>query len=158
MSKVIFNFDDLTSKDKAFKAVSTYFKKAGAEIVQADVLPSIKRTSGIKYRELSLTFADSQILILRIKETGDIYQVLLNGRVKPMAQQDNHESAIVEMVKAMEQGRAAFQKRLANKKVKVPTGIKTTVPNKEKALIQERDSLKVEIEKAEKRLEELKAS
>ncbi|MBK5646838.1 hypothetical protein [Acinetobacter proteolyticus] len=159
MSKnIIFKFDEISNKDKATKAVSSYFKKAGAEIVQVDVSPSVKRTSGISFRELSLTFADSQIVVFRIKQSGDIYQALLNGKVKPMVNQDDHSAAITELVKAMELGRSAFQKKLAKAKVRLPSSIKTTVPNKEKLLIEKRDSLKEAIQEAEQQLAELRAA
>lgn len=158
MSKnIIFKFDEISNKDKATRAVSSYFKKAGAEIVQVDVSPSVKRTSGISYRELSLTFADSQIIIFRIKQSGDIYQALLNGKVKPMTNQDDHSAAITELVKAMESGRTAFQAKLAKAKVKLPNSIKTTVPNKEKLLTEKRDALKEAISAAEVELEQIKA-
>lgn len=158
MSKnVVFKFDEMSNKDRATKAVSSYFKKAGAEIVQVDVSPNVKRTSGISYRELSLTFADSQIVIFRIKQSGDIYQAVLNGKVKPMVNQDDHVAAIAELVKAMETGRSAFQAKLAKAKVKLPNSIKTTVPNKEKLLIEKRDALKEAVTAAEQELAEIRA-
>lgn len=156
MSKnILFQFDEMNSKDKATKAVAANFKNSGAEVVQVDVSPTTKRTSGISYRELSLTFADSQVVIFRIKQSGDIFQVLLNGKVRPMTQQDDHAAAISEIVKAMENGRTAFQKKLAKAKVKLPNSIKTTVPNKEKLLTEKRDSLKEAISEAEKTLADL---
>jgi len=153
---IIFNFDDMTNKDKASKAVQAGFKKSGASVVQVDVSTNTKRTSGISYRELSLTFADSQVVIFRIKQTGDIFQVLLNGKVRPMTSQDDHAAAIAELVKAMDAGRTAFQQKLAKAKVKLPNSIKTTVPNKEKLLVEKRDALKDAIAEAEKTLAELK--
>lgn len=156
MSNVVFKFDEMTSKDKAAKAVSASFKKAGAEVVQVDVLPTTKRTSGISYRELSLTFADSQTIIFRIKQSGDIFQVLLNKKVKPIAKQDDHEAAIVELVKAMETGRSAYQKKLAKANAKLPKSIKTAAPTKLKLLTAKRDALKDAINEAEVLLAELK--
>lgn len=158
MSKnIVFKFEEMSSKDKAAKAVATHFKRAGAEIVQVDVAPNVKRTSGISFRELSITFADSQIIIFRVKQSGDIYQALLNGKVRPMKNQDDHAAAIAELVAAMDAGRTAFQKKLAKAKVKLPNSIKTTVPNKEKLLIEKRDSLKEAIAEAEKKLAELQS-
>ena len=158
MSKnVIFKFEDMNSKDKASKAVLANFKRSGAEAVQIDVSATTKRTSGISYRELSLTFADSQVVVFRIKQSGDIFQVLLNGKVKPMTKQDDHAAAIDEIVKAMENGRSAFQQKLAKAKVTLPKSIKTTVPNKEKALTEKRDALQEAIAEAEKTLEDLRS-
>lgn len=158
MSKnIVFNFAEISNKDKATKAVSSAFKKAGAAIAQVDVSPSVKRTSGISYRELSITFADSQVIVFRIKQSGDIYQALLNGKVRPITNQDDHTAAIAELAKAMESGRSAFQAKLAKAKLKLPNGIKTTVPNKEKLLIEKRDSLKEAVAAAEQELNQIKA-
>ena len=158
MSKnVVFKFDEMSNKDKATKAVSSIFKRAGAEVVQVDVSTGVKRTSGISFRELSLTFADSQVVVFRIKQSGDIYQVVLNGKVKPITNQDDHTAAIGEIVKAMESGRSAFQKKLAKAKVKLPNSIKTTVPTKEKLLTEKRDALIDAVQEAEKELAQLKS-
>lgn len=157
MKNVVFDFNAMTNKDSASKAVIAAFKKAGAEVVQVDVAITTKRTSGISYRELSMTFADSQTVVFRVKQTGDIYQVLLNGKVKPITNQDDHTAAIVEMTKAMEAGRTAFQKKLAKTIVKLPNSIKTTVPTKEKYLTEKRNSLQEAIAEAEKELAALKA-
>jgi len=69
---------------------------------------------------LHLVFNDSQTIALRIKETGDIFQVLLNKKALPIRNQDEHAKAIKEMVSAMDRGRVAFQKKLARKKVNCP--------------------------------------
>lgn len=156
MKNVVFDFEAMTNKDKSSKVVIASFKKAGATVIQVDVLSTTKRTSGISYRELSLAFADSQTVIFRVKQSGDIFQVLLNGKVKPITKQDDHTAAIVEIVKMMESGRSSFQKKLAKALVKLPPSIKTTVPNKEKLLTEKRDTLKEAVAEAEKILQELK--
>ena len=126
--KLLFSFEDFSNKDKAAKAVVKYFTRAGANAVQVDASGAVRRTSGVSYRELVLTFADSQSVTLRIKQTGDIYQVLLNGKVLPIKAQDDHTAAIAEIVKAMDAGRSAFQKKLAAAQVKPPAGLKTAAP------------------------------
>lgn len=120
MKNLLFSFEDLSSKDKAFKQVSRYFSRAGANIVQHEIPSKIKRTSGISYREMLLTFADSQRVTLRIKQTGDIFQVLLNDKILPIKEQDDHVKAIAEIVQAMDAGRSRFQKKLAAAKVRPP--------------------------------------
>lgn len=122
-----------------------YFSRAGANVVQQDVNTSVKRSSGISYREMSLTFADSQQIVLRIKQTGDIYQVTLNGKILPIKNQDDHVKAIAEIVAAMDSGRTKFQKLMAAAKVKTPPGIRTAAPKIEQVLTEKRDSLKAAI-------------
>lgn len=142
MKNLLFSFEDLSAKDKAAKQAARYFSRAGANVVQQDVPTAVKRSSGITYREMALTFADSQQVVLRIKQSGDIFQVLLNGKVLPIKNQDDHVKAIAEIVQAMDAGRSRFQKLLAAAVVKPPPGIRTAAPRMEAVLTDKRDSLK----------------
>jgi Asp-tRNA(Asn)/Glu-tRNA(Gln) amidotransferase A subunit family amidase len=141
-ANLLFTFEDLSNKDKAVKQALKYFSRAGANVVSNDVDPKIKRTSGISYREMSLTFADSQIVTLRIKQSGDIYEVKLNGKVIPIKNQDDHVKAVAEIVQKMDAGRTAFQKKLAKAQVKLPPTIKTAAPKMLQLLTEKRDHLK----------------
>lgn len=142
MKNMLFSFEDLSSKDKAAKQAVRYFSRAGANVVQQDIPATVRRSSGITYREMALTFADSQQVVMRIKQSGDIFQVLLNGKVQPIKNQDDHVKAIAEIVQAMDSGRSKFQKALANAKVRPPVGIRTAAPKMEHALTEKRDALK----------------
>ena len=157
-TKVLFSFEDFSSKDRATKAVVKYFARAGASVVQVDASSAIRRTSGVSYRELVLTFADSQAVALRIKQTGDIFQVLLNGKVLPLVNQDDHAKAVAEVVKTMDGSRSAFQKKLARAKAKLPASIKTAAPRMEQILTEKRDSLKDALTDARAELETLRAA
>lgn len=154
---LVFTFDDLSSKDKAAKEAVKQFKKAGAAVAQVDVGGNAKKTSGFAYRELFLTFTDSQIITIRIKESGDIYQVLLNKKIVPIRNQDDHTKAIKEMADMMARGRAAFQKRQAIKKVVMPSSIKTAAPKLEVALAERVQVLRSKVEQARTTLAELAA-
>lgn len=154
---LVFTFEDLSSKDKAAKEAVKQFKKAGATVAQVDVGGNAKKTSGFAYRELFLTFTDSQIITMRIKESGDIYQVLLNKKIVPIRNQDDHTKAIKEMADMMARGRAAFQKRQAIKKVVMPSSIKTAAPKLEIALADRVQVLRSKVEQARTTLAELTA-
>lgn len=156
MAKLLFSFDELTQKDKSVKVLEKHFKRAGANVVSVDVDQRIKRASGVSYREISLTFSDSQVVKLRIKRPGDIFQVMLNRKVIPLANQDDHAKAIGEIIRAMDQGRTAFQQRMAKAKVKLPKRMTTAAPRMEKQLEEKRDALKEAVEDARKQLSELK--
>lgn len=142
MKNLLFSFGDLSRKDVRVQKVTQQFHRAGASVVQTDATTDIKRTSGISYRELHLTFADSQRVVLRIKQTGDIFQVLLNGALLPIRDQDDHVAAIAQIAKAMDAGRVKFQKKLAATKVKTPASIRTAAPKMEQVLTEKRDTLK----------------
>ena len=113
MPNLQFSFEDLSAKDKAAQKVIKLFKKSDSNVAQIDINPTIKKTSGIAYREMSLTFVDSQVVVMRIKETGDIYQVLINRKEIPIKNQSDQDKAVTEIAQAMNRGRAAFQKKMA---------------------------------------------
>lgn len=158
MTTLLFNFDDLGNKDKATKAVEKAFTRAGLEVASVRVDPKLKRSAGVTYRELLITFNDSQMATLRIKRTGDIFQVLLNKKVVPIANQDDHAKAVGELVALVERGRSAFQKKLAKIKPKLPERIKTAAPKMEVVLVQQRDDLLEAIDAAQTELAAIRAA
>lgn len=151
-----FGFEDLSSNDKALRTFTRAFGRLGANVVQTEVPQRIKRTAGISYKEVNLTFADSQTVTLCVKKTGDIFQVKLNGKALPIRNQDDQKKAVKEIVDAMDSGRAAFQRKLARTQVKVPTGIKTAAPRIEAVLTEKVTSLKDAIAEVNKRCDELR--
>lgn len=155
MKNLLFTFDDLSAKSTAAKQVVRYFARAGANVVQQDIPSAVKRSSGVTYREMDLTFADSQQVTLRIKQTGDIFQVLLNGKALPIKDQDDHVKAIAEIVHAMDSGRSRYQKLLAAAKVRPPAGIRTAAPRMEQELMVKRDALKAAIENVREQISAL---
>lgn len=158
MKNLLFSFEDLSAKDKAAKQAARYFSRAGANVVQQDVPTAVKRSSGITYREMALTFADSQQVVLRIKQSGDIFQVLLNGKVLPIKNQDDHVKAIAEIVQAMDAGRSRFQKLLAAAQARPPAGIRTAAPKMEQVLTEKRDALKAAITEVRSQIEAIKGT
>ncbi len=158
MKNLLFSFEDLLAKDKAAKQAARYFSRAGANVVQQDVPTAVKRSSGITYREMALTFADSQQVVLRIKQSGDIFQVLLNGKVLPIKNQDDHVKAIAEIVQAMDAGRSRFQKLLAAAQARPPAGIRTAAPKMEQVLTEKRDALKAAIAEVRSQIEAIKGT
>lgn len=159
MSKnILFSFEDMSTKDKAVKQAARYFSRAGANVVQQDVNPTVKRSSGISYREMALTFADSQRVLLRIKQSGDIFQVLLNGKPLPIKSQEDQVKAIAEIVKAMDTGRSRFQKLMALAKVRPPAGIRTAAPRMEQVLTEKRDALRDAIADVRQQIASLKGA
>lgn len=152
---VLFTFEEMTGKDKPTRELVRAFKRAGLDVVQVDVNPSIKRTSSVSYRQVAMTFADSQQVMLNVKQTGDIYQVLVNGKVLPLRYPDDHTKAVGEVAKALDVGRAAFQRKLAAAKVVLPPSVRTAVPRLRQVLEQKRDALKEAIEATQQEIAKL---
>jgi len=145
MDNLVFKFSTLTDKSPAAKQATRYFARAGANAVHMEIPTATKRSAGITYKEMRLTFADSQRVTMRIKQTGDIFQVLLNGKALPIKNQGDHVQAIAEIAQAMDAGRSRFQKLMSLVKVRLPLGIRTAAPKMEQALVEKRDALKAAI-------------
>lgn len=159
MKNLLFSFADMGNKsDAATRKLVSQFHRVGSSVVQGEAVPTIRRTSGISYREMVLTFADSQKVILRIKESGDIYQVLLNDKIIPIKNQDDHTKAIAEIAAAMDSGRVKFQAAMTKIKASLPAGIRTAAPKMEVALTEKRDSLKVAIAAVREEIAQLAAT
>lgn len=110
------------------KELLQLFKKAGAHakaIVQSSV-DRPKRANGVTYHAINLVMNDSQSITLRVKQTGDIYQALLNGKILAIKNQDDIKSAAVEVINAWQKNANKFQMALTRKKVALPKGIKST--------------------------------
>jgi uncharacterized protein (UPF0147 family) len=102
--------------------------------------------------------ADSQRITFRIKESGDIFQVLMNDKLLPIKYQDDHTKAVKEISNKLEDNRAKFQKTQAANAIKIPPTIKTAAPKMIEVLTTKRDELKVEVEDAQAELAELQAA
>ncbi len=157
MSNDLFSWDELTPNPKtAPKKLVSVFKRAGAEIASSWVGDKTKRENSISYREICIALADSQQLVLRVKSTGDIYQVRLNGKVVPIKEQDDVRKSIAEIIQLAEANSTRFQKALARKKVVMPKGIKSTTKRKEEAFTSELDELDQLIAEADAEIARLK--
>ena len=133
------------------------FSKNHAEVVSQSIDTKIKRSSGISYREMSLTLGDSQVVVLRIKSSGDIFQVVLNKKLMPIKHQDDQAAAVIEIVNAVNAGRTKFQKKLAALAAKLPVAIKTAAPKMLVTLTARRDELKSAIADVETEIDALAA-
>lgn len=150
---LLIDFDALARNAKtAARRMLSLFQRAGLEVVDAAHDGKVRRTAGVSFRELVLSFADSQTLTLRIKATGDVYQVLLNGKVTPLAEQDDAAKAVAELVKLLDKSRAKHQKRLAALAMKPPEGIKTAAPKLEQKLTEQIAEVDAQIESAREEL------
>lgn len=112
---------------KSLKDASRKFLQLGAPLAATPELSkTARRSNGISFREAHLIFKDGQTVKLLVKLTGDIFQVLLNGRAFPIKRQDDIDGAIREIVDGLNARRAARQKRLAASKVAMPDGVKAS--------------------------------
>jgi hypothetical protein len=151
---IILDFDNQADATRSLKKVSQMMLRAGQPVVSTDFDAKVKRTSGISYREALLTVASGQTVTLRVKQTGDIYQVLVNGKVTPIKNQDDSAKAIVEIANHLDANQAKFQAQQAKVKVDLKeAGAKSVAPKMEEKLTAELQELDTKIADARKKLE-----
>ena len=96
--------------------------------MSVEIEEKLRRSAGISYRNVSFAFGDSQVVMMSVKATGDIFQVKLNGKVLALAKSEEQKAAIAEIVAAMASGRTKFQAALARASVSLPAPVKTAAP------------------------------
>lgn len=153
---ILLDFHDQPSAKKALGKVAQYMQRAGQPVVSTSFDAKVKRTSGVSYREALLTLASGQTVTLRVTQTGDVFQVLLNGTLKPIKNAADQIKAIGEIAKLAESNQAAFQKKQARVKVELPKGLKTAAPRMEVALQARVAELDTQIAERQSQVDELK--
>lgn len=158
-TNLIFEFKDLETKQKQVqKKIENIFNAAGKiKPVEIEIDGKTKRNNGISYKQIFCEFADSQTAIFKVKQTGDIFEVLLNKKILPIANQDNHRKAVGEVINAMEKGRSAFQKKLAKAKATLPPSVKSTIVSKQQAMDEKKAALLEAIQAVQSELDAVNA-
>lgn len=126
-NQVTLPFDKLTEKN--LQPIAKKFKQGGYTVTTVDAPNKGKRESGMLIKTFTLTFEDSQQLLVRVKSDGTIFQVKLNNRVVPVHNVDNIDKAISEMCNLMYDNAKAFARAKAQRerrKLKPPTPSVTT--------------------------------
>lgn len=156
--KILVDYEALSGNAAAaMRRVTTLFSRAGAPVVEVVCDGKTKRTASTSYREVALSFADSQQLTLRIKATGDVYQVLLNGKPIPVKEQDDPDKAVGELAGLLDGNRKKFQKRMAALTMKPPEGAKSAAPKLRDVLSKQIAAVDAEINSATEELAALQS-
>lgn len=129
------------STDQAIKAsmreIAQLFRKFNTPIASAKAagegqavdpieVKKVRRVNGISYREVLIIMADGQTVTLRVKTTGDVFQVAIGSRVVPIHRQDDLSSAVREIVDLLNAGRARFVKAQSVKRTPMPSGVRAS--------------------------------
>lgn len=149
------DFSSPAGADKAIKLISQQLGRAGQTVVTSEFNQKPRRSSDTTYREAMLMLASGQTITLRVNSTGDIYQVLLNGSVKPLKEHSDVEKAVGEIAAMAEKNQAAFQKAQARKAVALPRGMSTPKPKQVDALAQQVAELDTQINERKSTIAEL---
>lgn len=156
---LLIDFDGLASNAaNAMRRVTQLLTRAGLTVIDVAGGGKMQRLAGISFREVVLTFADSQKLTLRVKATGDVYEVRINGKVVPVREQTDPAKAVAELVKMLDAGRARFQKRMAALQMRPPEGVRTAAPKLKDRLVAQIAEVDQAITEARQELAELEAA
>jgi len=117
---LLFDIKNLSTEADSLKRLIDMFAMLGETLVNHDIDKNLKLSDvdeNFKYKNVRLTFADSQTVTFAIKQTGDIWQVKLNNKRIALRNQDAHkpEAVIQEIAQKIKAGRTAYQKALAKK-------------------------------------------
>lgn len=157
MAKLTINYGALgANAGRALNELLRMFSRAGAPVVASDASKPASKRAGMAFKTVELTFADGQRASLLVKETGDVFEVKVNGSAVPLREQDDAGRAVAEIAAQLEKKRAAFQRALARTKVPIPPSVRVSAANRIKAKEQKRDALKEAVELAAQELSELK--
>jgi len=130
------DFSSAAAAEGALKKVKQWMVRAGQPVVATEFVEKAKRSNSITYREATLTLASGQLITLRVINTGDIFQAVLNKSVVPIKNHDDMAKAVGELAALAEKNQAAFQKAQARVKVALPPGLSTPKPKMAQALQQ----------------------
>lgn len=117
---LLFDIKNLSTEADSLKRLIDMFVMLGETLVTHDIDKNLKISDvdeNFKYKNVRLTFADSQTVTFSIKQTGDIWQVKLNNKLIALRNQDAHkpEAVVQEIAQKIKAGRTAYQKALAKK-------------------------------------------
>ncbi len=156
---LLIDFDGLASNPtNALRKVTAMLQRSGLTAIGIESDGRSKRIAGVSFREAFITFADSQKLTLRVKATGDVYEVRINDKVTPIKAQDDAGAAVKEIAALLDLNRAKFQKRMAAVRMNTPEGVKTAAPSLRKQLETQSAELDVAIADAREELASLQAA
>jgi len=155
MQTIVLNWNDLAS-GKPMKELKQAFARAGTFVVTAESDNKVKKSVGVEYKTLNMSFNDGQKVSMDAKKGGDVFSVRVNNRVLPIKNHDNILKAALEIINAMDKGRKRFQATQARKKVELPKGMKSTTRKKIDILTEKNTELDIQITEATQRRDELK--
>jgi hypothetical protein len=156
MKTILFKFESMgAGNDKALRDISKLFDRAGAQVVGSEVAKTLTKRAGVSFRNVDLTFADGQTVTLGVKETGDVFEVKINGSVVPLRNQDDHAKTVAEIASLLDRRRVAFQRAMTRVKVPIPPSARVSRTTLLAAKTEKRDALKEAVTLAEQELAEL---
>lgn len=159
MKSILFKFDAMgAANDKAIRDITRLFEREGVQVVSSEVAKALTKRAGVAFRNVDFTMADGQRVTLGVKETGDVFEVKINGSVVPLRNQDDHVKTIKEIALQLDRRRVAFQRAMTRIKMPIPPASRASRTTILAAKTEKRDALKEAVSVAEQELAELTGS
>lgn len=136
------NLATLTDKDPLVQKFKKALESATGQSIPIINMLKVKRVSGVSIRPVELVLAGGQQITLLIRQAGDVYRVLINGKDLPMAgdlgvhYEASFKAGISEIADAIRNGQKAFEKKQSRQKVVIPASGRTTPKNTSQLLKQ----------------------
>ncbi|MEC7121073.1 MAG: hypothetical protein VXW65_14390 [Pseudomonadota bacterium] len=123
-TNLVYDFEALKSgqDQRQIDKIKAIFSRYGCPIKSGSkesgvvVDSKTRRINGITTLQITLYLEDDQNVGLRIKQTGDIFEVSMNGTTIPITAQDDTNQVIKEICDRVIRGRANFIKKQSRKK------------------------------------------
>lgn len=116
-----FDFAGLSETSPLVKSLRAALVKGSGQAVPFVVIGKVKRVTGVSIKDVEMTLENGQTVTYRVKNTGDIFRVQLNGKDLPlkgdMTMLNDVSKEIGEKVRAAQ---PAFDKRQAAARVVIP--------------------------------------
>lgn len=123
-----FDFTGLSESTPLIKSIRAGLVKGSGQNIPYVVVQKAKRITGVSVKDVDMTLENGQTVTFRIKNTGDIFRVQLNGKDLPLVGDMTMVADVTKEIGGkVRTGQAAFDKKQAAARVVIP---KAAVSNK----------------------------
>lgn len=122
MAQVALNFDKMTKT--GLMPLAKKFERWKLEVSDIEATNKPRRESGMQIKSAMFIFKTGQKLEVKVKTSGTIFQIKLNGKVLPIKHVDDMDKAIIEIVDYVQDNEKAYLKAQARRVAKLAAGEK----------------------------------
>lgn len=145
--KVYATFDGDNFSEAGLAAFAKLLAGNGAPVASITASNRLIAKDDTKFKKADFYFENGQRITIRIRETGDLVAVAVNGKALPIKNADSLQSIAKELADYLKKGQAEFDKSLARKlkAIKVDSAVKPAGKTNQQRI----DELKTAVAEAE---------
>jgi chromosome segregation ATPase len=122
MAQVALDFEKITKS--GLMPLTKKFARWKVEVADIEATNKPKRESGMQIKSAMLKISTGQKLEIKVKNTGTIFQIKLNGKVLPIKHVDNMDKAVIEIVDYIQENEKSYLKSQERRVAKLAAGEK----------------------------------